>query len=364
MNSRFHRWLFRSCLLALVAGAGLDTTPAAAQSPLRYGGVVGQDFGYSIQITVDAPDRKLTYKGLARYKVKAVNGGNLDLYFEGGLNESTAYKAQSGSRGPGRFGPRVIGPPPFRHPFGNQTLAGIGQSMNWFTLSPLGNVVTMKGNSQLPWALGNVSLLVFEDLPDPPQNAWRVDAGVTIGEKEEGRTRLPPIPFLQPDPEKRSAGTDVTSFKIVREEGDLVTIEKTRELQSPNTDPPFEITGGGTWVFNRKTSRPESADYSYKFVDKKPNATVTYPITVQAKPVSAEELAKIDEAKRKAMEDLQRREAEKKSKAEAPIAGEERTQLLAALKSQNAGELEKTLAAVAGKARATTRKSRPPSNRC
>ena len=177
-----------------------------------------------------------------------------------------------------------------------------------------------------------------------------VDAGVTIGEKEEGRTHLPPIPFLQPDPEKRSAGTDVTSFKIVREEGDLVTIEKTRELQSPNTDPPFEITGGGTWVFNRKTSRPESADYSYKFVVKKPNATVTYPITVQAKPVSAEELAKIDEAKRKAMEDLQRREAEKKSKAEAPIAGEERTQLLAALKSQNAGELEKTLAAVAGKA--------------
>ena len=54
MNSRFHRWLFRSCLLALAAGAGLETTPAAAQSPLRYGGVVGQDFGYSIQITVDA----------------------------------------------------------------------------------------------------------------------------------------------------------------------------------------------------------------------------------------------------------------------------------------------------------------------
>lgn len=52
------------------------------------------------------------------------------------------------------------------------------------------------------------------------------------------------------------------------------------ELQSPNTDPPFEVTGSGTWVFNRKAARPESADYNYKFVVKKPNATVTYPITV------------------------------------------------------------------------------------
>jgi hypothetical protein len=338
-------------VLGLTASAGLAARPVAAQTPLRYGGEAGQDFGYNIQITVDAPDRKLTYKGLARYKVKAVKDGNIDLYFEGGLNESTAYKAQAGAGGPGRFGPRRIGPPAFHNPFANQNPSGVGQSMNWITLSPLGKVVAMKGNSQLPWALGNVSLLVFEDLPESPQNAWRVDAGVAISEKkQEGRGHLPPIPFHRPEPEKRSAGTDVTSFKIVREEGDLVTIERTNELQSPNTDPPFEITGGGTWVFNRKTGRPESADYTYKFVVKRPNATVTYPVTVQAKPVSAEELAKIDEGKRKALEDLQRKEAEKKSKAAAPIAGEERSQLLAALKSRNAGELEKTLAAVAGKA--------------
>jgi hypothetical protein len=350
MNARLP-WLLRSCLLGTIACAGLAFDRVAAQTPLKYGGEVGQDFGYNIQITVEAPDRKLTYKGLARYKVKAVKHGNLELYFEGGLNESTAYKAQAGARGPGRLGPRMIGPPPFRHPFGNQTLAGVGHSMNWITLSPLGHVVTMKGNSQLPWALGNVSLLVFEDLPDAPQNAWRVDVGVTIGEKkEEGRGHLPHIPFSQPDPEKRSAGTDVSSFKIAREEGDLVTIEKTYQLQSPNTDPPFEMTGGGTWVFNRKTARTESLEYTYKLVTKRPNATVTYPITVQAKPVAAEDLAKIDEAKRKALEDLQRKEAEKKSKAEAPIAGAEREQLLATLRGSSPAELEGALAAVSGKA--------------
>ena len=153
MNSRLCRWLLRGCLLGCAAYAGLAAKPVAAQAPLRYGGEAGQDFGYNIQITVDAPDRKLTYKGLARYKIKAVKDGNLELYFEGGLNEFTALKAQAGASGPGRPGPRRIGPPPIHHPFANQKPAGLGQGMNWITLNPVGKVVTMKGNSQLPCCL-------------------------------------------------------------------------------------------------------------------------------------------------------------------------------------------------------------------
>ena len=81
------------------------------------------------------------------------------------------------------------GPPgfPIGGPFARAEFAGKTQTTNRLTLTPQGKVLAMTGESQLPYLLGNVSLLPFEMLPAAGERTWKIGSGVSITEKEENR---------------------------------------------------------------------------------------------------------------------------------------------------------------------------------
>src|SRR5712691_9015066 len=188
MNSRSRFLQLGSVVpLLVLLLVGADEVLAQAKS-LRYQSKPGQQLAYEIEITVDLPDKVTSYKGVTRYTVDASSAEQLQLTYRGGLNESSKAKAAAaggGPRGPGGprgFGPRGPGrpgggPPDF---FSKPAFAGKTQTTNRITLTTRGGVVAMEGDSQLPYLLGNVSLLPFEVLPSDNEREWTYDTGISI----------------------------------------------------------------------------------------------------------------------------------------------------------------------------------------
>ena len=174
--------------VALMASSQwLDAADADADGPLRYDWQVGQTFAYEAKIAVDLPDRVETYQGTIQYTVNSVEADNRQVTYQGGLPKSTKTK---GSGRPG-FGPmlRPPGPPP--SPFSRSNFRGSEQTTNELTISSRGAVVGIQGDSQLPYLIGNVSLLPFEPLPDAAQPKWDVTIGASVTEKDDRRDMRP-----------------------------------------------------------------------------------------------------------------------------------------------------------------------------
>jgi hypothetical protein len=364
MPHPFHRF----AVLSVFLWAALSVTRVSAQAnqALRYDWQPNQVFAYSVKIVVDLPDSTETYQGTTNYTVKAVAADSRLVIYQGGLPKAKASKSTGGPRGFGPrgfgpFGPRM-GPPP--SPFSRSNFRGSEQTTNEITLSPTGKVTSLKNDSQLPYLLGNVSLLPFEPLPDTPRREWKVSEGMAITEKEERSDMRPHFgPF---DPfgggqreEEVQAASESTSYAIAREQGDLVSVSKTYELKSPAPKPGeagFTFTGTGTWTFNRKLHVSESLHMDLKLVQAKGNEQVTVPITVDYRRLTEDELAKIQaerqrqqEELRKKAEETARAEAEKKRQAEAPLTPEEKQASLSGLQGTDVAALTKVLGDLAKK---------------
>ena len=205
------------CLLipvGLVASIGPSRSAFAQGNALAYQWTAGQEFAYDIEIVVDDTDAVVTYKGVTQYHVDSASAEQLIVTYRGGLTESKKPKgqAQPGGRpfgppgfpgGPPGFGGPPMGPPrfgggpagfPLGGPFAKADFAGKTQTTNRLTFTRQGKVLAMTGDSQLPYLLGNVSLLPFEILPGGGERAWNIGSGVSITEKEENRG-LPFGPF-------------------------------------------------------------------------------------------------------------------------------------------------------------------------
>lgn len=353
----------RTSLLSFMMVFAL-TAASHAQSPaLRYDWKPNQQFAYEATITVETPQAIDTYKGVINYTVKTVENDSRLIVYNGGLGKSSKEKETERPRG---FGPRfrVPGPPP--SPFSRNNFRGSEQTTNELTISPLGNVSQMKGDSQLPYLLGNVSMLPFETLPPQAQKEWKVEGGTSITEKED-RTdgRFPRFgafgPFgPQGDEDKAvQSASETTTYAVTGEQGDLVTVKKIYALKSP---PPkageqgFELTGSGTWKFDRKLNVPDSLHMEQKLLVTSNNQQVTVPITIDYRRLTDAELAKInadrqkliDEAKARHEENM-RAQAEAKRLAEQPLTPAEKQAALAALKSNDTAEQIKSLETLAKK---------------
>lgn len=328
---------------------------------LRYRGEQGQTYAYDVKITADTDDAIEDYKGVIAYTFHSVTADQLKVSYRGGLNKTQKPKPSSNAGGfpPfGPFGPRFGPPMPFG-PFGGNPFRGLVQTTNELTLTPQGRIQNMKGDSQLPFLLGNLSLLVFEPLPDAAQASWTVNLGVAI--TDEGgqgdhpffgpRGRFGPFgPFGDNRPEERTAASEVLTFATERVAGDSVVLKRTYRLNSPVTDKneeSFTIDGSGTWTFDRKRGISESLDFKQNLAVRKGNSSTTIPLSISYRLLSSQEWEKIEQerlaAEKKAREELERKTAEKKAAAESPIEGDQRREVLAALNSGNVPKLESTL---------------------
>lgn len=357
--NRAHRHLF--CLLVALAPT---ITLAAPAQPLRYRFQPDQQFAYEVDISADMPTKVETLKGVISYKVTST-GDPLKVTYNGGLKKSSKTKPGESS-GRSGFRPPGFGGAPFPMgmggPFGRSSnpFKGLSTTTNQITLTPRGSIRAMKGDSQLPYLLGNLSILIFEPLPEQDQSSWKIDNGVTITEEGDRPDGFgPPIPFGpfgrgRNKPDETAAGSESASFTQKSASGQQSTYQKTYHLHSPGDEENITVDGTGLWTFNRQLGIPESFDANYRLTVDENNVKLTIPVSIKYRRLSDSEWAKIQKDREVAAQALRQKHeqinAEKKAQAESPIEGDERKQILQALKSNNlaiAGPILKTLAAKA-----------------
>lgn len=333
-------------LFSAVAPSGLS----AAEISYRWN--PGQKFSYQVEVVADSDTETTTYKGVIHYTVGAANDGQSTVTYRGGLHESKKSKAIN--RGP--FGPRGFRPPSIPSPFSRPTFRGKVQTTNTITITPRGQTLAMDGDSQLPYLLGNVSLLPFEPLPAGDAQKWTDDGGVSITEKGDDDRhpfgRFGPMsPLGRDQSDSVQAAGEVSAYQLTGTDGDLLTFTKTYRLHTPPTkdNPSFDMTGEGIWTFDAKENVPHAYDMKFNLQVKVKNTITTVPITVKYNRLLAEKVAEMEAAAKKRAEDMAAAAAERKRIAETPLTPEETQQAVAALASNHADTVREMLGKLAGK---------------
>lgn len=151
------------CLLAVCLVA--STTLA---EPLRYRWAADGQFVYDVEITADLPDAVETLTGKIVYQVKSTDSPS-KITYRGDVTKATKKKPSAASNSPrGPFDDFFGRPPAFGSPFDRPVnpFQGLEQTTNQVVVSSTGSILAMEGSSQLPYLLGNLSLLVFEPLSE------------------------------------------------------------------------------------------------------------------------------------------------------------------------------------------------------
>ncbi len=296
------------------------------------------------------PDEVKSYKGTTRYTIDEIDDEQIRLTYRGGLTESTKTKASSSSRGPfgrvGPFGPSGGPPSPFSRP----KFAGKTQTTNSITMTHRGTVLAMNGDSQLPFLLGNVSLMPFESLPESvsgaQQREWLSDSDVSITQEQEGRRPFGPFgPFGGNDSKSVKVGSEKANYSIESDADTKIVIKKTYQLSSPKVgdQPAFELTGTGTWTFDSGDGMPQSLDFNAKLSVDENNTKATIPISIKYHRLSVEEIAKLDADAQRVRVQRETDAAGAKLAAEAPLTPEEKAAAIATLRSNDSDQILKTL---------------------
>ncbi len=319
------------CHLLFATLTTFAITGFASAEPLRYQLQSGQKFSYRFDITVDAPDAVTSYKGITNYTVQSASGDQVRLLYQGGLNESSQPKDIGMRGGFPRF------PEPPMMPFGRPTFAGKTMTQNTITLSTRGQVLAMEGDSQLPYLIGNVSLLPFEPLPEDEQPQWTVGGDLAISQSNERQDRFAPFsPFSNgPDRSKMLAANEEATYVIQQQDDKQIVIKKTGSLSTSagEGNAAFDSQGTGTWTFDPVDHLPVAIDYKQTLDLKINNISVTLPITIKFERLSEEELAKEERERKAQVEAMAKAHAEAKAEAERPLTEDEKKSFLQKLAS-------------------------------
>ncbi|MEZ6127373.1 MAG: SHD1 domain-containing protein [Planctomycetaceae bacterium] len=250
--------------------------------------------------------------GLIAFTGKDAGEKQFTVTYVGHLSQSTRTQSR-GSRGRAGFPG-----PPMPSFFGRGvSFGGLSRTTNTVVVGEHGNILSLTGQSQLPWLLGNLSLMPFEALPKTGQTEWQVGSGISVTEEEES-------PFFggpfRGNTRTKVGGKESAEYKIVKDEGTLVTIQKTYHLTSPaagKDDEATEINGTGTFVFNTELNCSESLEMKQTLVISKEGSNISVPMTIAWHRIPQEEW-EAEETKRNDMiAKAQQENAERQAKADA-----------------------------------------------
>ncbi len=347
----------RSLMIMVVVALGSGGATSAQE--LRYRIEPNQVVPYRVTIVVDTPAEKDTMSGLIAFTGKKSEPDQFAVKYQGGLTRKKQAKSSGGSGGPGGFrgGPRGFGRGPGGGPprspmsrFGSGiTFDGLTQTSNELVVGRTGEIKSLTGESQLPYLMGNLSLLPFEALPNENQKNWQWGSGISIVEGQP--SRIPRGPFGRGQQETTTGGSESASYSIQSDDGRRVTIKKTYRLHSPaatEDDHSMEITGSGTFVFNRELGVPESLDFKQNLAVSGKGSSVAVPMTVAWNRISDEEYqAHLKErADRFAalQQKTQQRKAQSGSAGAQPLDAGTKNAILAELRSDNVARVHSRLA--------------------
>ncbi|MCM2370966.1 SHD1 domain-containing protein [Aporhodopirellula aestuarii] len=257
----------------------------ASAQPLEYQLSKDQVVAYRVTVTATLPSSVETLKGLIAFTGKGTDNANQIVEYRGGLTKSTKSTVARTMPMRGGFRGRPGGGPP-RGPFDQPNFRGLTQSTSTLVISSKGDIVSMRGDSQLPYLLGNLALMPFEQLPAEGESEWGDGTSLTITSKEESSRFGPRFgPFAQGNEEETTTGGgEKSEYRIQTDDGKLVSILKTYSLNSPaatSKDTGFEMSGSGTWVFNRELGMSESMDFKVDMTVESGNSSTKIPLTIE-----------------------------------------------------------------------------------
>lgn len=339
MSIAAHRFAVVSGVVLMLA-ALVPPANAAEGEGLAWRLKPNQEFGYEITITADKGSAVDHLKGTAVYKVTSVKDNQITLRCVSGLRSQETAKQPAGGGGrPGRFR-RPGGPPRMRGPFSAMT--GLMTQTNDLTINRTGEVQSLRGTSQLPYLLGNASMLPLEELPGDVRDQWSINKSIGVTESGD---RMPRPHFLADQDRKTTNGSEVTTYKIEGRKPNEVTVRKTYDMTIPGADgqAKFKIQGNGTLVYDSQQGLPRSMDFKETLTARVDNATVEVPITIAYRLLSPDEIRKIEEQRQKAIAEAQAKFAEQKKKDAEPLTAAERKELLTDLKSNNDSKIIQAL---------------------
>lgn len=327
-----------------VARAGDEAAPK-----LRYDWKSGSTVAYEVSITADRPDAEDKLSGVITFTVKSAGDEQLEITYTGSLGRKETPKPGSqSSSGPRRPGPpsRSTGGP--RGFLGSTTMTGLTWQTNELRLTKTGDFLSLKGSSHLPYLLGNLSLLPFENLSAEPKNAWEHGSGATISETGD-RSRVPGPPGFRNDEDKNkkvTAGGEVVRYAVERREGSKVTLRRTSELTSAATEgkaPKFTLKFDGKVEFDADRGVTTSSESKGKLTLQGDNVTIDVPLIVKLRLLSDEERQQIEQDKKDQIAKAKQQQEDATAKLKQPLTEEERADIIAKLKGTNIAFIGQTL---------------------
>ena len=300
---------------------------------LQYDLEKDQKASYEYDIQIDTSANLISYSGIVNYNVSLASDQLVRLTFQGGLSEQTKPNPNRGADNAVHFSR------PFMLPsiFTRSNFAGKSHSRNTIGMTRTGQVLTLDGTSQLPFMLGNLSLIPFEQLPAEETQTWKSDSGISITEDSNSpRYTVRPFgPFAFQPPDRMQSATEVTSYRVLSNESGVVTIEKNYEMKTPDTGDreSFQMVGKGTWSFDVHDHLPSATDMKYFLTIKDGNTTTVFPINLRFAKLTAERLEAMQVEAKANLEKSQKLAEERKAAASKPITGKELEEIVSNLNS-------------------------------
>ena len=350
--TRLAWWLSVAVVVSLNLALAERVWCAETPAELLYRSEDGQTAAYQVTITADLDDYVETFQGEIAFNYHGMFNDQLKVTYEGCVGRSRKNKPVESDEFPGFPFPPGFGLHGPTALFGRGIFRGLSQTTNDLTLTPRGEIKSIRGTSQLPYLLGNLSVMLFEPLPEKAESQWSVDLGAAVAEGGQGRRPyFPPAAYLA-NGEQRTAATEKLSYAIQSDDGPLVKVEKTYEFSCPASsedDAGFEIHGSGTWTFNRELGVSESLDFKQKLTVSEGNSTTIVPMTIAYRRLSPEEWEKIKKERAEAAEkgrEMARRMAEQRNTPEGQREADLYRQAHEALRSRDRVKIEAAIKAL------------------
>ena len=260
---------------------------AAAQENatlLRYGFAAGKQYAYEVKIQIEAEHYDEIREGVLTYTVASAKENEFVLKPSGSLPAHIKPHANE------HMTPRMF--PPMGPPIG---FMGLGRQEG-ITFNRRGEKIVSRELTPLPYMLGDMELLVFEEFPAEAKPSWEKQRELHVVERESGGP-FPRFSFAG----RLDAGTHTTAkeqinYAIVKSDKGSVEISKKYSLLSipeQGKSSHFEMTGDGQFTFDLGEGVIRSLSMKYECRENEKNVIRNYPITLTYHLLSADELAAV-----------------------------------------------------------------------
>lgn len=267
---------------------------AVAEGALRYRWQAGKSYAYSIQIEADSGETIELLSGTPVYMVRSTGPEGTELVFNGRLMPMQKFK-------PGRRIP-FGRPPHFRGPF--SAFGGVGihafpPTEHVLHVDNRGGLQSQRGDSQLPYVLGNLSQLVLPPLPRESIDHWEESCKTAVTLKSDD-SRFPRFGFgrfADRDDGTHLDASEKAEYTVIESQPNAVIIRKKYELKTTETldgQPRVELTGQADFTFDLGLGLPKSMSGKFKLTNATENVTHRIPITISAKLLNEEERARLE----------------------------------------------------------------------